>query len=228
MNAIRTTAAAALIISAGIVQGAWTNRWRVSPAIAGLAARFESVPMVIGDWKATARKLSPNEKDMTGAQASLVRVYTNRISGDSVSIMLLGGLPGSIGSHSPEVCYPGAGYTLSESSRFDYKPGPDRPTAEFRTAIAARAGINPSVLRIFWGWNHSAGWTASDNVRWQFASEPALCKLYVVRETGGADVKPEHDPCISFLRVVLPELDRYVFPNANGSIGQGTIASTSR
>ena len=40
---------------------------------------------------------------------------------------------------------------------------------------------------------------------------PALCKLYVIRETAGAAVDPEDDPCNDFLNVFLPELDRLVF-----------------
>jgi hypothetical protein len=125
--------------------------------------------------------------------------------------MLLGGLPGDIGTHTPDVCYPGAGYTLNAPTVFDYSPGPDRPRAEFRTALATRAGANPSVLRIYWGWHASKGWAAPEDARWKFASEPALCKLYIVRQTGGADITPERDPCTDFLSVFLPELDRHVF-----------------
>ena len=47
--------------------------------------------------------------------------------------------------------------------------------------------------------------------RWKFASEPTLCKLYVIRETGGDAVDPESDPCNDFLKVFLPQLDRLVF-----------------
>ncbi len=51
INTIRISAALVLIVGAGLVHGAWTNRWGPSPALTALAARFESVPQVIGDWK---------------------------------------------------------------------------------------------------------------------------------------------------------------------------------
>ncbi len=48
-NPICTVAALALIVGAGLLHGAWTNRWRTAPALAELAARLESVPAVLGD-----------------------------------------------------------------------------------------------------------------------------------------------------------------------------------
>ena len=73
MDIIRISAAVVLIVGAGLVHGAWTNRWGSSPALAALAARFESVPMVIGDWKATPFDLPPEERAMAGAVACLTR-----------------------------------------------------------------------------------------------------------------------------------------------------------
>jgi hypothetical protein len=212
IHAIRIVAAMVLIVGTGLVNGVWTNRWSPSPQLVALGARFESVPMVIGDWTGTAFELSPEERTMAGAVACLTRRYTNPSRGVSVSVMLLGGLPGRISTHTPEVCYTGAGYTLDPPSRYDSHYGGDgQRQAEFRTAIAKRSGTNPSALRIFWGWNASKGWSAPEVARWEFASEPWLCKLYVVRETAGAVVDPGGDPCNDFMSVFLPELDRVVF-----------------
>jgi hypothetical protein len=55
------------------------------------------------------------------------------------------------------------------------------------------------------------GWSAPEDARWRFAPEPTLCKLYVIRETGGASVEPADDPCNDFMGVFLPELDRLAF-----------------
>ena len=214
MDVIRVSTALVLIAGAGLVHGSWTNRWGSSPALAALAARFESVPMVIGDWKGTAaRDLSPGERSMAGAEAWLIRNYSNPSRGVSVSVMLLGGLPGKISTHTPDVCYTGAGYTLNSASAFEHRDGPDRRSAGFKTALATREGTNPSNLRIFWSWNASKGWSAPEEPRWEFAAAPALCKLYVIRETAGVVIDPGSDPCNEFLSVFLPELDRLVFSN---------------
>jgi len=86
--------------------------------------------------------------------------------------------------------------------------------AEFQTAIANRGGTKPSVLRLYWGWHSSNGWSAPGNARWAFAAEPMLSKLYIVRETGGIAVDPKADPCAQFLTLLLPELDRVMSPSS--------------
>jgi hypothetical protein len=207
----RISVAAIVIVSAGLVQGAWTNRWNVSPALAALATKFESVPMVIGDWQGTPFELPAQDRAMAGAVACLARVYSNPKRGVSVSVMLLGGLPGKISTHTPDVCYTGAGFTLGSTSAFQHPVATDVGPAEFRTALATREGTNPSILRIFWGWNASGRWSAPEEPRWVFAATPALCKLYVIRETAGVTVDPADDPCNDFLTVFLPELDKLVF-----------------
>ncbi len=210
---IRISAALVLIVGAGLVHGAWTDRWRPSPELAALALKFESVPLTIGDWRGVDLEVRPRERAIAGAAACLSRRYSNASRGISVSVLLLGGLPGDISNHTPDICYPGAGYTLDTPTAYDYHPDRDKPIVGFRTALATRGGASPSILRIFWSWNASQSWTAPDDPRWKFASQPTLCKLYVVRETGGADLDPGHDPSNEFLSVFLPELDRQVFSN---------------
>jgi hypothetical protein len=211
MNIIRISAAVFMIVGAGLVQGSWTNRWGSSPKLGELASRLESVPMLIGDWKGTSYEMPAADRAMAGAVACLSRRYTNPNRGVTVSVLLLGGLPGKICTHTPEVCYPGAGYSLESPFLFSRIYGSDGHPAEFRTALATRGGTSPSALRIFWGWNSSKGWSAPDEPRWQFGSASALCKLYVVRETSGPVSSVETDPSNDFLSAFLPELDRLVF-----------------
>jgi hypothetical protein len=167
--------------------------------------------MDFGDWKGSPSEISPGDIAMAGAVGYMARRYSSPSRGVSLSVLLLCGLPGDIGTHTPDACYPGAGYSLSSSSLFEHYSGRDKQPAFFRTAMATREGPNPSTLRILWAWNASKGWSAPDEARWKFASAPSLCKLYVVREIAGAVVDPKDDPCNNFLSVLLPELDRVVF-----------------
>jgi hypothetical protein len=186
-----------------------------------MTPQVDSVPMVIGDWNGTAFELPAQHRAMAGVEAYLARRYANPSRGVAVTVLLVSGLPADIARHTPDVCYPGIGYTLSTPAPYEYRSGPDQPPAGFWTAQATRGGTSPSTLRIFWSWKTvreeaggtpaPQGWTAPESPLWQFASEPALCKLYVVRETAGAVVEPGSDPCNEFLRVFLPELDRLVF-----------------
>jgi hypothetical protein len=89
MGFVRITAAAALIVGAGFVHGAWSGRWASDAALAALAARVDSVPMTIGDGKATALEPGPRERTMAGAEACLSRTYTQAARGISISVLLL-------------------------------------------------------------------------------------------------------------------------------------------
>ncbi len=203
--------AAAFLVGVGYVHGKWTNRWGPSPEIAALTARFESVPMEIGDWTATPFEIGLPERKLAGAEAYLARVYTNPGRGATVSVLLIGGLPGKISTHTPEICYTAAGYDLGTPSAYDRRYSQDGRQAHLRTALAIRGLADPDALRIFWTWHASTGWAAPGEPRLAFSSERTLCKLYVVRQAGGADVEPDHDPCNEFLDVLLPVLDRTVF-----------------
>jgi Protein of unknown function (DUF3485) len=212
INVIRISVSVMLIVNAGIVHGAWTNRWGPSRSLTALAARFESVPMVICDWKALELVMDPRERAMVGGVACLSRVYANQSRGVAVSVVLLGGLRADISRHTPHVCYTGARFILNSSSLYPFHYGVDEQRqSEFQTAVATRRGTNLSILRVFLGWNASKGWAPPSEPRWTYGSASTLCKPYVARETAGAVVAPGIDPCNDFPRVFLPELNRLVF-----------------
>ena len=137
---IRVFSAMVLIALAGLVHGAWTNRWHPSAALAALRTRFDSVPMVIGEWHGTAIELPAEDRARAGVVACLARRYSSPIRGVSVSVLLFGGLPGGISAHTPDACYPASGYTLDSPSVFQRRDGRDGHRAEFRTALATRGG----------------------------------------------------------------------------------------
>jgi hypothetical protein len=213
MNIFRASIAVVLILGSGLLGGSWTGRWGSSTALNSLAHRVESLPMTLGDWHGTPFELSAEDRRAVGATTYLARRYTNPKRGAAVTMLLLGGLPGRIAAHTPDICYSGAGYVLTPSAVLERRFG-DARKAAFKTALAAREGPDPSVLRIFWSWNASKGWLAPAEPRWEFASEPALCKLYVVRETGASTADLEGDPSLEFLDVLLSELDRSVFTSS--------------
>ncbi len=217
---MRIVAAVTLIVGAGLVQGTYCGRFGSSCAESALRARIESLPMTIGDWKGTMFELPAPERDLAGATACFAAVYTNANRGVTVSVLLLGGNPGKISVHTPDICYRGEGYSTSAAGEFDYSYGQEPRHAMFRTIVATRGGTTPSVLRVFWSWNNSKGWSAPEDPRFSFALEPALCKLYVVRETWGQVVDPATDPCKDFLAVFLPEVDRRLLSDEIRSVSR--------
>jgi hypothetical protein len=220
---IRVAIALALMIAAGFVHGAWTGRWGPAPALVAVAERFKELPLTTGAWTATERELPPRELQMLGAVGCLSRDYHHSTRGLKLSVLLLTGLPGDISTHTPEACYPGSGYILEAPEIRTYRYGPSGVPAEFRTAVASKAGATPSILRIDWSWRDSKGWSAPEEPRWSFGTEPMLAKLYVVREAADGTIDPEGDPCGEFLSQLLADLDRVVFSSEAGpAVGPST------
>jgi hypothetical protein len=211
INAVRCGLALALIIGASLVHGAWTSRWRLDPALSEQAARLGSVAPVVGEWTGTPFAVDAREMAAAGAVGHLARYYTHSSTGVTLTVLLISGYPAEISSHTPDVCYPGAGYVLEAPAPFTRNFGDPAIRADFRTALATRGGVAPSVLRIFWSWNDGKAWSAPEESRWTFASAPTLCKLYVIRETLGDATEPKDDPTLGFLDVFLPELNRAIF-----------------
>lgn len=221
MKFARVLCAAGLILMAGLVHGNWTNRWGASRILEVWASRLQAVPTTIGDWSSRELPRDAAELRLAGAVGALSRRYENRLTGESVTTLLLVGLPGDIGAHTPDICFPGAGLEVSQGGRMrlDHGAGTGSRPAIFQTAIAQRdAPTGVLRLRVLWGWNDSQGWDAPDHARWKYAASPALWKLYIVHELTETDVPASEDSGKKFLEHFLPVIDRVLFALTDGAV----------
>jgi hypothetical protein len=199
----------AVVIAAGLVYGAWTQRWRKSPDLEAAAARLRNLPDAVGRWKGEPVEVDPQELALAGAEGAWVRRFTHERTGATVQVALVCGRPGPISVHRPENCYRGAGFDLAAPpTPYTLRPTPDAPPAAFWTGRFTRPEAGGESLRVFWSWYADGAWRAPDNPRWEFARQPALYKLYVVRETGGRGDRLDDDPAVEFMRQLVPELSR--------------------
>ncbi len=194
----------ALTVLAGsaLVHGYWTDRWRKSPEREAAPAKLQQVPMTIGDWEGEPLELGQREFARAGIDGYIMRNYKNRLSGAEVSILLVCGRPGPVAAHTPEICYGGAGYELT-ADPIAYPIRSDHCwTALFRKQDAPVH----EYLRIVWSWTAGETWLASSNPRLEFAADPVLYKIYVVRKVTSLGESITSDPCIDFLRQLMPEM----------------------
>jgi hypothetical protein len=197
-------AAFAAIGAAGVVHGLWTDRWS-NPA--ELALRLDQVSMSLGDWQGKPREF---DSSVLGPIAGcLTRHYVNQRTGATVTVSLVCGRPGPVAIHTPDVCYVASGFAEENSTRFSPPLGSAFPTAEFKTSQFVRTrAADQTALRVIWSWNAGGVWTVSDTPRFAFAREPVLYKLHLVRELASANEPLDSDPCVEFLQLFLPELQK--------------------
>lgn len=210
-------AACSLLLASGLTQGFWTGRWVRSHAVEDAVARLDQFPTVVGDWHGTLAELSPAEIKSARVDGHRVCRFENRRKGQALTVMLVCGRPGPVSVHTPDICYQGAGYEMvAGPDPFTLKGGPEE--ARMQTATFRKEGAAARELRIFWAWNAAGRWQAPSNPRWTFARSAALYKLYVIRERGVKETtRPEDDPAVEFMNLLLPELNRILCPEGAGS-----------
>ncbi len=207
-------AAASLLIAAAVVHGLRTDRWGADAKLEAAAARLDGVPMKVGEWEGRPFDIDARQLAIAEAVGHLSRTYTHRRTGAEVSVVVLCGRPGPISLHSPEVCYAGAGFSISGESDTCSVSGENASAAQLFKAKFVKEGPAPETLNVFWAWKAIGAWTATSNARVAFAQSTVLYKLYVIRRLGRPDDSPAQEPCLDFLRDFLPELDKRLSPSA--------------
>jgi hypothetical protein len=203
------TVLAAVVLS-GVVQGVWTNRWNRAGKLQAAVAKLQEVPRTLGDWDGKDHELTAREVAIAGIDGYVLRKYVNRRTGSVVTIYLACGRPGPVAVHTPDECYPGAGFAQAGTAT-RYAP-PGTPAAEFKVQQFRRQNpAAPSELRIFHTFGQAGAWTTPEHPRLAFARSSVLYKLYVVREMASASEPPEKDPATDLIKVLMPELQRALF-----------------
>jgi hypothetical protein len=207
------SAAALALVAAGIVHGYWTDRWVASTDTSAAAALLDRIPLQVGEWDGEEIEVKPGQVG-PGVTGCIQRRYKNARLGVTVVLALVNGRPGPVATHTPEACYGASGYLVGqrEAVRLDTTD----PAAQFWTADAVRTKVTEETrLRLYWAWHGGQGWVSSNDARTEFPRyrHPVLHKLYVLRELTGNEAGPRtrDEPCESFLRALLPELDKALF-----------------
>jgi Protein of unknown function (DUF3485) len=206
-----------LVVAFGIGEGLWTNRWGWSDGTERAAARLAGVPRTLGDWQGQDEQLDARQIARAEMVGYVLRRYVNRRTGAQLSVLLVCGRPGPTSVHTPEVCFPGAGYALAApAERQDIALEGQPLTAQLWRGQFQKGGAVPDAVRIYWGWTANGDWSAPDHPRVTFASARALYKLYVTRSLSRPDEPLAEDPSGDFLRAFLPELRQCLFPDNEG------------
>jgi hypothetical protein len=200
------------LISCGVVHGLWTDRWVPKSDPAAAAARFDGLPLTVGDWEGEALEVSPRE--LQGLSGYLARRYVNRDTGDVVTLALMCGRPRVVSIHSPDVCYAASGYEVTAPSRYGPADLPGRASFWMTEMVRSRAA-EQTRLRVFFAWSAAGAWEAPDNPRVAFAGVPVLYKLYLLRDLPAGNAPLADDPCLDFFKRVQPELQECLFPAAS-------------
>jgi hypothetical protein len=207
--------ATAFLLAYGVAEGIWTDRWTVGAELEQAPARLEALPLTVGPWTGEREQLDARQVQRAELRAHVLTRYTHRGTQDVLTVLVVCGRPGPVAVHSPEICFGGAGFSLTAppERRTLSVPGLTGKSDFWEGRFELNTGV-PEALKVYWSWNAGAGWDAVDDPRWSFAAKRALYKIYVVRQMVRSDEPAEEDPIPGFLELYLPELKRCLFPEA--------------
>jgi hypothetical protein len=172
----------ALVVAGAVVNGMATQRWSAfepdparTNALHALEIRFE-------DWQGVEVETAMPTNERSTATS---RQYTSAKTGRSGAVSFISGVPGSVSTHTPDVCYPGSGYRTVRAPKKETLELPGGRTATFYVAdFEKKTATKVDRARVRWAWTTDGTWIAPDNPRWQFARQlatvPVLYKVYVV------------------------------------------------
>jgi len=201
-----------ILLVTGYLHGRWTGRWHFAGDVTDAVARLDAVPQVIGDWEGEDGELDVHQREASGADGFLVRTYTNNV-GNRFTVVIVCGRPGPVSVHSPEVCYSGTGSIVSPAEDRTIEFPEPSTNADFKVirVESSEQRVFPTRTEVYWSWNAHGQWETPPSPRMKFARYPYLYKLYVIRNVERGE-ENEDNPGPAFLKVLLPELEKALFP----------------
>lgn len=212
-NLLPVALAALLVVGVTALQGMWTERWsgrNVKEELKQAAELLESrFPNRFGNWEFVQEMASdPEQLERAGAVGHISRLFANRETKARVSAFIVCATPHDASGHTPDRCYPGAGFEIAEAEHRQSIPLEDGRTAETFTGTFRKTG---QTLRVFWTYGVDGRWIAPQIARIELAGTSAVYKLYAIidetRLPGGESTLI----CTDFLSALIPEFDAAIF-----------------
>ena len=219
-------AAVALVAGVTIVHGRWTERWaeRQDHVLQAAASRLErTFPDSFGEWVLDRPiETSKAELERAGAVGSVSRLYRNSKTRTPVSIFVVCATPRNASGHTPDRCYPGAGFQIAEPEHRETIEFGDGHAAEAFTGTFAKEG---QTLRVFWTYGvpeQASGdsgtapeaasdpevapltWVAPQIARIALNDFPAVYKLYAIIDQTTMPGSRATAECKNFIAQLLP------------------------
>lgn len=201
-----------VLVTAAVVEGVRSNRWGPTDDLRAAAERLGRLPRSTGAWDGTDVPLDPKVLQQTEAVGVVSRTYRHRHTGDEVGVLVLCGPSGPICAHTPEACYAGLGYKMTESAKrrtIGLRSGPPASVWAGRFVKGTTGSGVASELEVWWAWGQNGVWVAAEAPRRDFLLQSALYKVYLTRMVSAnrPDQPKSFAPAEIFLAEFLPDLN---------------------
>ena len=193
---------------------------------------LKNLPKTIGTWHMMDGKeatLDPEIARVAGSIDSTLRVYVDDETGVAITVLLLFGRAEAITGHTPDVCYPAAGYEYGDGDVIDVPIRMNPNPAIFRASIfAKRAGATVDREEVFYSFRNEGRWSPSIAGNWRaLRYNPGIFKLQIQRRVAESEHRHLNNPSQIFLDNFLPELERMINTTAKPTEKKASAPSSN-
>jgi hypothetical protein len=203
-----TAIACALVLGSGALR--WWQARRVE-AMLQLEKEspfpLDSLPMTLGDWVGEKTELDPQIVAGTGANDLITRRYVNRVTGVAVEVIVLHGPASDIFVHTPEWCYPRAGFAAAGEVMERSIPLGDAKAPFRSTAYTKGDPARPDTQEVIFSWRYNGRWTTTVNRPKEMERVAGMYKVQVARKLQANEARTVANPCEAFLELLVPVLE---------------------
>jgi Protein of unknown function (DUF3485) len=206
----RAILAFALVLASGGVR--WWQVRRVDATMdAGLQERqfkLGEIPLTLGHWNGVKTEMDQRIVAATGSHELITRHYTDSDTGVGIDVIVLFGPSSDIFIHTPELCYPKAGFT-SHAVAVDRTLDCGGVEAGFRSVAYTKGDAGSREIQdVYFTWRYNGRWTPNVGSPKQLERIPGMYKVQIARQLKSKESHADdHDPCESFLKVLIPDLE---------------------
>ncbi len=194
-----------IVVAGGVVYGLQTDRWGPSSQLDHALTRLTHLPVAVGDWHGEDLPHDLEASRSVGVKGYVSRKYTNALTRESVSALVVCGRGGPISVHTPDQCYVRSGFPQLAETTTKQVEVAGRKHA-FRVARFGKSGIGGNQMEIYWAWSRDGqSWEAPNDTRMAFARQPFLYKVYVVRNYVAGTRGENAETCVEFMQRALPD-----------------------
>jgi hypothetical protein len=173
---------------------------------------LKELPKTLGSWREIEEaeiQLDPQIARIAGSNDHVIRTYSDEKSGESVTVLVLYGLANIVFAHTPEVCYPAAGFRPVKEMREIDVPIPDSSDkAKFRSQVYGRLKIGGSIYEeAYYSFLYNGKWWTDPSNEWKsFRYHPGMFKVQVQHRVGSGGAKDS--PVEELLGNIVKEIEQ--------------------
>jgi hypothetical protein len=174
---------------------------------------LKEFPKTLGDWHEVEGPeiiLDPQIARLAGSSDHLIRTYINGRNKEQVSGMILYGLAYLVWPHTPDACYPAAGFKSVPPSRDVEIDVPETTIkAQFREQNFAKYQTGAGIYQqVYYSLRNANEWGLNLENRWKsFRYNPGMFKVQVQRQVVAVG-KAENNSMEELLGKIIQEIEQ--------------------